>query len=85
MGSFTGKTAFITAAAQGIGRASVEAFAKAGARVIATDIDAGKLADLAGGNVEDLSPRRFQFGGGRGPDRRVGPHRRALQLCRRRP
>ena len=52
MGSLAGKTAFITAAAQGIGRASVEAFAKAGARVIATDIDAGKLAELAGGNVE---------------------------------
>ena len=52
MGSLAGKTALITAAAQGIGRASVEAFVHAGARVIATDIDAGKLADLAGDSIE---------------------------------
>ena len=52
MGSLTGKTVFITAAAQGIGRASVEAFLTAGARVIATDIAAEKLADLAGDSVE---------------------------------
>jgi 2-keto-3-deoxy-L-fuconate dehydrogenase len=38
-----GKTALITAAAQGIGRASALAFAAEGARVIATDIDMGKL------------------------------------------
>ena len=43
-----GKTALITAAAQGIGRASAEAFAAEGASVIATDIDAGKLAELEG-------------------------------------
>jgi 2-keto-3-deoxy-L-fuconate dehydrogenase len=42
------KTALITAAAQGIGRASAEALARAGARVIATDINAGKLAQLQG-------------------------------------
>jgi len=42
-----GKTAFITAAAQGIGAASAKLFAAEGARVIATDIDAGKLAELA--------------------------------------
>jgi 2-keto-3-deoxy-L-fuconate dehydrogenase len=42
------KTALITAAAQGIGRASVEALARAGARVIATDINEGKLAELQG-------------------------------------
>ena len=35
------KTALITAAAQGIGRASAEALARAGARVIATDINEG--------------------------------------------
>ena len=52
MASLAGKTAFITAAAQGIGRASVAAFARAGARVIATDIDAGKLADLAADGIE---------------------------------
>lgn len=42
-----GKTAFVTAAGQGIGRATAQAFARAGARVIATDIDEGLLASLA--------------------------------------
>lgn len=42
-----GKTAFVTAAGQGIGRATAEAFVREGARVIATDIDAALLADLA--------------------------------------
>ena len=35
-----GKTAVVTAAGSGIGRASAEAFARAGARVFAADIDA---------------------------------------------
>lgn len=48
MADLTGKIVLITAAAQGIGRASVEAFVKAGAKVIATDINAGKLAELDG-------------------------------------
>ena len=48
MTDLAGKTVLITAAAQGIGRASVEAFARAGARVIATDINAAKLAELEG-------------------------------------
>ena len=39
-----GKTAVVTAAAQGIGRATALAFAEAGARVWATDINAAKLA-----------------------------------------
>jgi 2-keto-3-deoxy-L-fuconate dehydrogenase len=42
-----GKTAFVTAAGQGIGRATVEAFVREGARVVATDIDEALLADLA--------------------------------------
>src|SRR5262252_4332559 len=42
-----GKTAFLTAAAQGIGRATALAFAREGARVIATDIDEAGLATLA--------------------------------------
>jgi 2-dehydro-3-deoxy-L-fuconate 4-dehydrogenase len=42
------KTALITAAAQGIGRASAEALARAGARVIATDVNEAKLAQLQG-------------------------------------
>lgn len=40
------KTAFITAAGQGIGRATAIAFAAQGARVIATDINAQALASL---------------------------------------
>ncbi len=46
MADIGGKTVLITAAAQGIGRASVEAFSRAGARIVATDINAGKLAEL---------------------------------------
>ncbi|MDD0837642.1 SDR family oxidoreductase [Curvibacter sp. HBC61] len=42
-----GKTAFITAAGQGIGRATAQAFVAQGARVIATDINAEALASLA--------------------------------------
>ncbi len=47
-GRLAGKRAFLTAAGQGIGRATAEAFAAEGARVIATDLDAAKLATLAG-------------------------------------
>lgn len=49
-----GKTALITAAAQGIGRASAELFAAEGARVIATDINLGGLKDLQGCEVYGL-------------------------------
>ena len=37
---FSGKVVLITGAAAGIGKATAEAFAAAGARVIASDIDA---------------------------------------------
>ncbi|MDB5838815.1 MAG: family oxidoreductase [Herminiimonas sp.] len=43
-----GKTALLTAAGQGIGRATAEAFMREGARVIATDINLALLNDLAG-------------------------------------
>jgi len=46
--SLKGKTALVTAAAQGIGRATAEAFARAGAHVVATDINEAKLAELQG-------------------------------------
>jgi 2-keto-3-deoxy-L-fuconate dehydrogenase len=49
-----GKTALVTAAAQGIGRSSALALAAAGARVVATDIDEGKLAGLRGEAGIDL-------------------------------
>lgn len=47
MNSLAGKRAFVTAAAQGIGRATALAFAEAGAEVIATDVAAAKLATLS--------------------------------------
>ena len=43
-----GKTALVTAAGQGIGRAAALAFAAAGAQVTATDINEETLATLAG-------------------------------------
>ncbi len=47
-GRLQGKRALITAAAQGIGRASAEAFAREGADVIATDVNVEKLGELKG-------------------------------------
>ena len=44
----TGQRVLVTAAAQGIGRATAQAFARAGARVLATDINAPGLAGLDG-------------------------------------
>ncbi len=43
-----GKTALVTAAAQGIGRASALAFAQAGAKVYATDINEAALKEIEG-------------------------------------
>ena len=43
-----GKTAFVTAAGQGIGRAAALAFAREGARVWATDLNAKTIAELEG-------------------------------------
>ncbi len=47
MGRLMGKTALVTAAGQGIGRASALAMAREGAAVIATDVNAAALAELA--------------------------------------
>jgi 2-keto-3-deoxy-L-fuconate dehydrogenase len=47
-GRLAGKTALLTAAAAGIGRATAEAFQREGARVVATDIDVAGLAGLKG-------------------------------------
>lgn len=46
MGRLDGKIAVVTAAAQGIGRASAETFAREGATVYATDINLEKLNEL---------------------------------------
>lgn len=48
MTDLSGQVAVVTAAAQGIGRASAEALARAGAKVIATDINEAGLAGIEG-------------------------------------
>ncbi|MFN4192171.1 MAG: SDR family oxidoreductase [Tabrizicola sp.] len=48
----TGKRVLVTAAGQGIGRASVLAMAAEGARVLATDVNAAALEELAGKGIE---------------------------------
>src|SRR3954462_10376129 len=50
-GRLTGKTALVTAAGQGIGRAIAEAFVAEGAKVWATDLDVAKLNGLAGAEL----------------------------------
>ena len=62
--SLIGKTALITGAGSGIGRACVEEFARAGAKVIAVDRDEISLAKLASSQIStvvaDLSnPEKF--------------------------
>jgi 2-dehydro-3-deoxy-L-fuconate 4-dehydrogenase len=51
------KTAIVTAAAQGIGRATALAFAREGARVVACDINEAGLAALAA--TAGIEPRRL--------------------------
>jgi len=55
MPSLTGKTAFVTAAGQGIGRATARAFEAAGAKVVATDVDAAKLVGLASDSTRTMA------------------------------
>jgi len=52
-----GKKVFITAAAQGIGRASAIMFAQEGAEVVATDINEPKLREIAG--IPGISIRKL--------------------------
>lgn len=53
-GRLAGKRVVITAAAQGIGRASAELFRDEGGEVVATDIDEAKLAGLSGCTLRRL-------------------------------
>ncbi len=53
-GRLAGKTAFCTAAAQGIGRATALAFAAEGAMVVATDLNEAKVAELAGPSIRTM-------------------------------
>jgi 2-keto-3-deoxy-L-fuconate dehydrogenase len=57
MARLAGKTALVTAAAQGIGRATAELFRREGARVIAADIDLDKLSTLDGCETRRLDAR----------------------------
>lgn len=54
MGRLEGRRAFLTAAGQGIGRATAEAFAREGAEVIATDLDPAKLEGLDAAGIARL-------------------------------
>jgi 2-keto-3-deoxy-L-fuconate dehydrogenase len=56
MGRLSGKTALITAAGQGIGRATADAYLREGATVIAVDINGDTLKDFGGiGHVADIT------------------------------
>lgn len=55
MGRLEGKVAFLTAAGAGIGGATARAFAREGARVIATDRDAHAIGELTA-DLERISP-----------------------------
>ena len=60
-GEFTGKVAFVTGAASGIGREATLAFGREGARVVVADVsESGSvfvLADRRSGNAGRLQPR----------------------------
>ena len=54
MGRLAGKRAVVTAAAQGIGRATAEAFVREGAEVIAVDLNGPAMATLQGVTAREM-------------------------------
>ena len=54
MGRLQGKRALVTAAGQGIGRASALAMAREGAQVLASDVNVAALADLAAAGLQTI-------------------------------
>jgi 2-keto-3-deoxy-L-fuconate dehydrogenase len=74
-GRLQGKIAFLTAAAAGIGRATALAYAREGARVIATDVDLAGLESLRQeqpqietARLDVLSPSQCEVIGSQWPD-----------------
>jgi 2-keto-3-deoxy-L-fuconate dehydrogenase len=57
MGRLEGKVCVITAAGQGIGRSTAEAFVREGATVWATDINGEAVASIAGAEGRVLNVR----------------------------
>ncbi len=68
-GRLGGKTAFVTAAGQGIGRAAALAFAREGAMVFATDINEAALHSLAG---DGITTRRLDVTDAGAVERAIG-------------
>ncbi len=72
-GRLAGKTAFMTACAQGIGRATALAFAAEGAMVHATDINLDKLREIEGPSIKVASLNVLDIGAVKAMAASVGP------------
>lgn len=68
-----GKTALVTAAGAGIGRASAKALAARGANVIATDIDGAAVAEYAEG-LANITARQLDVLDAAAVDAMIGAH-----------
>ena len=85
--SFAGKVAFVTGAANGIGRATALAFAREGANVVVADIseqgnqETARMIEELGGRALAVRVRRDA---GRGREGRSGPDGRGVRAPRRR-